>query len=83
MKQEELATINHLVGSVSEEQLRYVDCYVGYYLGVFMPVAGPCFLAITPEHTHPTYMFVLMFDDENKFVIDGHVCQLNQGSCLF
>lgn len=35
-----------------------VDCYVGESVGIFMPVSGPCYFAVSPEHTHPSYMFI-------------------------
>jgi len=58
-----LEKIKSLVGDVTPEQLRYVDCFVSDDVGVFMPVGGSCFYALTPMHTHPSYMFILAFDD--------------------
>lgn len=48
---------------VTKEQLRYVDCFVADEIALFMPMGGPCFYALTPEHTHPAYLFVLNFTD--------------------
>ncbi len=59
----DLAAIRRLAGVINKEQLRYVDCFVADEIGLFMPMGGPCFYALTPEHTHPSYMFVLNFTD--------------------
>lgn len=60
---EKLEKIRALVGDATSEQLRYVDFFVTREIGLFMPVGGACFYALTPEHSHPAYMFVLHFDD--------------------
>ncbi len=59
-----LETIRRLVGVVTKEQLRYVDCFVARNIALFMPVGGPCFYALSPEHTHPAYMFTLNFNEQ-------------------
>ncbi len=64
-----LEAIRRLVGDVTAEQLRYVDCFVGEEVGLFMPAGGACFYALTLEHTHPSYMFVLPFDDRGTVVV--------------
>lgn len=68
---EELAEIRSLVGEVSPEQLRYVDCFVGGGIGLFIPTVGPCFYAVTPDHAHPGYSFVLPYDDYSRLVVRG------------
>lgn len=35
-----------------------------------MPVGGNCGYAITPNHTHPSYMFVLSYDSESVVFVD-------------
>ncbi|MBN2717152.1 MAG: helix-turn-helix transcriptional regulator [Deltaproteobacteria bacterium] len=55
--------IQRLVGNITEEQLRYVECAVHHRVGLFMPMAGQCEYATSPEHTHPAYSFILAFDD--------------------
>jgi AraC family transcriptional regulator len=67
----DLATIRTLVGAITKEQLRYIDCFAAKDVALFMPVGGPCFYALTPEHTHPGYMFVLNFNEEVVVRIDG------------
>ncbi len=66
-----LAAIRRLVGVITKEQLRYIDCFAAGDIALFMPVGGPCFYALTPEHTHPGYMFVLNFDEQVVVRLDG------------
>ncbi len=49
-EREKLEKIRGLVGDVTSEQLRYVDSFVTRKIGLFMPVGGACFYALTPEH---------------------------------
>lgn len=59
---ENFELIKSLIGqSVTEEDLKYVDCYVHNKLGLFIPSVGPCQYAIRPSHTHPAYMFIIVF----------------------
>jgi AraC family transcriptional regulator len=58
----DIEQIQHLVGAITANQLRYVDCAVNRTIGLFMPIAGRCDYATTPEHTHPSYSFILAFD---------------------
>lgn len=60
-----------LTGPITDEQLRYVDCYVAEGVGLFLPVGGACFQALTPDHSHPSYMFVLNFDDRTTMIVGG------------
>lgn len=71
----DLRKIQQLVGNVTGEQLRYVDCAVHRRVGVFMPMAGQCYYAITAEHTHPAYSFILSFDDKCQTRIGNDVVQ--------
>ncbi len=76
---QELKKIRSLVGRVSREQLRYVDCFVGDGIGLFMPVGGACFYALTPEHTHPSYMFILPFNDRMETRLHGRTLRSRPG----
>ena len=67
----QLSSIRRLVGEIKKEQLRYIDCFVADEIALFMPVGGPCFYALTPEHTHPGYMFVLNFNEQVVVRLDG------------
>jgi len=69
---EELKTIKSLVGeSITEENLKFIDSFVSPKLSMFMPVGGSCGYAVTPDHSHPAYMFVLSYDSESEVVIEG------------
>ncbi|ABQ24492.1 transcriptional regulator, AraC family [Geotalea uraniireducens Rf4] len=82
MTREELALISRLVGDVSEDQLRYVDCFIGNEIGVFIPAVGPCFYAITPDHSHPAYSFVLTFDSYTRLAIGGKTVLSQPGQIM-
>ncbi|MBD3314923.1 MAG: helix-turn-helix domain-containing protein [Chitinivibrionales bacterium] len=69
----DLSRIQALVGEITEEHLRYVDSAVSPNMGVFMPVAGPCLYATSPNHTHPSYSIVVAFDD---------YCQIRMGETI-
>lgn len=70
---EELKKIRGLIGGATSEQLRYVDSFVTGEIGLFMPAGGACFYALTPEHSHPAYMFVLHFDDQTSVMLNGRI----------
>ncbi len=54
--------IKALIGeTITEEDLKYVDCYVHNKMGLFIPSVGACQYAIKPFHTHPSYMFIIVF----------------------
>jgi len=72
LKTGELKTIKFLVGeSITEENLKFIDSFVFPKLSMFMPVGGSCGYAVTPDHSHPAYMFVLSYDSESEVVIEG------------
>jgi len=76
---EELGKIRGLIGDATGEQLRYVDSFVTREIGLFMPVGGACFYALTPEHSHPAYMFVLHFDDQTSVKLNGRIITARPG----
>lgn len=58
--------IKCLVGkSVTESDLKNVDCYVQKKLGLFIPSMGNCGYALRENHIHPSYMVVIYFSDNN------------------
>jgi len=75
-----IQNIRKLVGAVTKEQLRYVDCFIGDKIALFMPVGGACFYALTPEHTHPSYMFILHFDDRTSTGMSGRTITGKHGT---
>lgn len=74
--------IRALLGDISPEQLRYVDCFVEGDVGLFLPMGGPCFFALTPRHSHPSYMFVLPFDDGTALRLGGKTIPARPGKLL-
>lgn len=59
--------VKSLVGtSVTEAELKNVDCYVQKKLGLFIPSMGNCGYAARANHTHPAYMVVIYFSDSAK-----------------
>lgn len=75
-------TIRSLIGDVSREQLRFVDCFVGDKVGLFIPAVGPCLYAITPDHRHPAYSFVLTFDAGCRLAAGGRLIVGEPGRVL-
>ncbi len=59
----DMVKIRSWVGDITEEQLVAIDCFVGNRMGLFIPAVGQCGYAVTLEHSHPAYSFVLTFDD--------------------
>lgn len=74
-----LQRIRRLVGPITREQLRYVDGAVARDVAVFVPVAGPCGYAITRDHVHPAWSFVVPFDDRGRVRIDGRILRAKAG----
>lgn len=60
--------IQRLVGDISESNLKYVDYYISDNLGIFIPSVGFCEYAITYQHTHPAYSFILFFSKEQSII---------------
>ncbi len=64
--------IQNLVGdSLTQENLAFVDCFVHDWLAIFMPVGGHCGYAITPSHTHPSYMFIIAYDNQSVVYVEN------------
>ncbi|MEG0295659.1 MAG: helix-turn-helix transcriptional regulator [Clostridium sp.] len=64
----ELEVIRSLVGSITKEDLANVEYYISTNLAIFIPSVGFCKYAIKENHTHPTYSFVLFFNEEDSLV---------------
>jgi len=65
---EDLLKMQKLVGDITEDNLKYVDCYAADHMGIFIPSVGFCEYAIMPQHTHPAYSFVLFFSQEQSLM---------------
>ena len=71
MLNNDLKIIQNLVGeTITNENLKFVDCFISSKLSLFIPIGGNCGYAITPEHSHPAYMFVIPYDSETVVYID-------------
>lgn len=68
LNKEEMLMIQNLVGEITESHLKYVDCYISEHLSIFIPSVGFCEYAIKPNHTHPSYSFVLSFSKEQSII---------------
>ncbi|MBI1911326.1 MAG: helix-turn-helix transcriptional regulator [Deltaproteobacteria bacterium] len=77
--EDKLSRIRNLVGKVTSKELRYVDSFVSDHVGLFMPAGGACFYAQTPLHTHPSYMFVLPFNDIASIKIKDRISKTVPG----
>lgn len=65
----EFEIIKSLIGQdVTAENLRCVDMYISKNVGIFIPSIGFCEYAIKPNHTHPSYSFVILFDKKTNFI---------------
>ncbi len=62
----DIRSIKKLVGDVTAEEIRNVDCYTCGNFGIFIPSVGPCYYAIKSSHTHPAYSFIYNYDDNGK-----------------
>lgn len=62
---EKMDLIRSLVGQITEDQLKYVECYVIDGFGVFIPSVGFCGYAIQPNHTHPAYSGIIFVRGSN------------------
>lgn len=63
-----LKYIQSLVGNITEDDLSCVDVYVNEILGIFIPSIGFCKYAIKPDHTHPSYSFILFFSEKDSII---------------
>ncbi|MGM0442671.1 MAG: helix-turn-helix transcriptional regulator [Fibrobacterota bacterium] len=59
----DIKLIRALVGPVTAEQLASVDCFTGAQMGLFIPAVGQCEYAVSREHTHPAFSFILTFHE--------------------
>jgi AraC-like DNA-binding protein len=67
-----LTISKNLVGkTITQENLKYVDAYLNEKLSIYTPIGGCCGYAVSPNHTHPSYMFSLPYDSETTLMIRG------------
>ncbi len=78
----EMDQIRALVGDIDAEQMRFVDSFVGEKMALFIPSIGPCLYAITPDHSHPAYSFILNFDSGTRVVVGERVIETEPGTVM-
>lgn len=79
MTKKEIDIIQKLVGPIKEEDLKFVDCYISDNTSLFLPVLGPCKYSISPDHSHPAYLFIYTYDDLCKIKIDNKILKSVKG----
>lgn len=78
---QEFEIIKSLIGKdVTEENLKCVDKYICENMGIFIPSIGFCKYAIKPNHTHPSYSFIILFD-ENPALFQSSI-KIKNNQCL-
>lgn len=65
--------LERLVGPIKDGDLRLVEPYLSDQIAAFMPVGGQCGYATTKDHTHPSCMFILNFDDRGIMELNGQL----------
>lgn len=71
LKESDLNVISELIGASKKTHIKFVDSFVSKELAIFMPTAGLTKHPMSKEHKHPSYMFVLSFNDQISFVLDN------------
>ncbi|WP_415397551.1 helix-turn-helix domain-containing protein [Sulfurimonas sp. CS5] len=62
--------VRALVGeTITKENLLFVDSFIYKALSIFMPIGGSCGYAVSPKHKHPSYMFVIAYDNETTVYV--------------
>jgi AraC-like DNA-binding protein len=68
LNKQDIKNIQNLVGNITEDNLKYVDAYISEKLGIFIPSVGFCEYAIKPNHTHPSYSFIIFFSENQNMI---------------
>lgn len=55
----DIEKVRSFVGDIKERQMKHIDSYVGESIALFLPVTGHCGYAVTKNHTHPSYSFII------------------------
>ena len=72
MSNEELVIIKSLVGeTITSDNLEFIDCFIYKDLSIFIPVGGSCGYAVTPKHKHPSYMFIIPYDEQTQIYVNN------------
>ena len=68
-RSKDISTIEKFLGPVQEVQLKQNDSFIAEKIAMFMPVTGFCDFAIGAVHAHPSYLFILPFNEQIAFQI--------------
>lgn len=85
---EKIELLNRLVGTIDEKTARIMmerlECFLHPSLCIFIPATGQCPLAISPNHTHPSYTFIYYLQPASDFIVEGRHSSypLVDGKCL-
>jgi AraC-like DNA-binding protein len=74
-----LEKIRNFVGEFTREQLQYVDYFIGTNILVLIPSPGKKDLSCLQNHIHPSYSFILFFDDTYTISIEGRTISSIRG----
>ncbi len=64
-----LEAIEKFIGPCEVAQLSKTDNFIADKIAMFIPVSGFCDFAVRAVHAHPSYQFVLPFNDQVAFEI--------------
>jgi AraC-like DNA-binding protein len=81
MTQKTLQQIRKLVGPITVDQLKYVECAVSEKMGIFIPSVGQCGYAVLPQHTHPAYSFIIAFEANSPVSPKGIIIRQDEYGC--
>lgn len=76
---DQFSKVKQLVGGITPEQLKYIDSFIYNDIGIFMPIAGPCLYAVTSFHTHPSYMFMIPFNELTQVLLENKTVDTIKG----
>lgn len=51
-------------GNITEDDIKYMDCYVHDKMGLLIPSVGACGYAPRAFHPHPSYLFIIVFSPD-------------------
>ncbi len=70
--------VQRLVGPISREQTALVECYPWHRSGIFILVAGHCGYAVTEDHIHPAYSFMIYAGGDSISIrSDGELSEIS------
>lgn len=62
--------VRKFVGNITFDQMTDVDTFLSDNTALFIPSTGPCKYSISENHSHPSYSFVLSFDNYCRVIVE-------------